>query len=46
MPEVIFTGPAGRLEGRFTSGEARRAHSDRAASAPAIGGTMNNQIIY
>ncbi len=47
MPEVIFTGPAGRLEGRF--------HSSRTKGAPIaiilhphpqFGGTMNNQIVY
>jgi hypothetical protein len=47
MPEVNFTGPAGRLEGRFQPARTRNApialvlhpHSE-------FGGTMNNQIIY
>jgi alpha/beta superfamily hydrolase len=47
MPEVNFTGPAGRLEGRFQPARTRHApiaivlhpHSE-------FGGTMNNQIIY
>ncbi|MDA1098979.1 MAG: alpha/beta hydrolase [Proteobacteria bacterium] len=47
MPEVIFNGPAGRLEGRF--------HESKAANAPIamvlhphprFGGTMNNKIVY
>lgn len=47
MPEIMFTGPAGRLEGRF--------HASKTKSAPIaiilhphpqFGGTMNNQIVY
>ena len=47
MPEILFTGPAGRLEGRF--------HPSKTKSAPIaiilhphpqFGGTMNNQIVY
>jgi alpha/beta superfamily hydrolase len=48
MPEVIFTGPAGRLEGRY-----QPAKGDRTAPIaivlhphPQFGGTMNNQIVY
>jgi alpha/beta superfamily hydrolase len=47
MPEVIFNGPAGRIEGRYT-----QAHSRSAPIAiilhphPQFGGTMNNQIVY
>ena len=47
MPEVIFTGPAGRLEGRFQP--AKRKNGPIAIILhphPAFGGTMNNQVIY
>lgn len=47
MPEVIFTGPEGRLEGRYH-------HNDNPTSPVAIvlhphplyGGTMNNKVVY
>src|ERR1700742_200586 len=47
MPEVIFAGPTGRLEGRFHPAKAKNApigivlhpHSQ-------FGGTMNNPIVY
>lgn len=47
MPEVIFNGPDGRLEGRY--------HHSRQANAPIAlllhphpqhGGTMNNKVVY
>ena len=47
MPEVIFNGPAGRLEGRY--------HPSKSKNAPLaivlhphsqFGGTMNNPIVY
>lgn len=47
MPEVIFNGPDGRLEGRY--------HHSRQATAPIAvllhphpqhGGTMNNKVVY
>jgi hypothetical protein len=47
MPEVIFNGPEGRLEGRY--------HHNRAPNAPIAlmlhphpqhGGTMNNKVVY
>jgi alpha/beta superfamily hydrolase len=47
MPEVIFPGPEGRLEGRY--------HPQRAKDAPIaiilhphpqFGGTMNNRVVY
>ncbi len=47
MPEVIFTGPAGRLEGRFQP--AKRKNGPIAIVLhphPQFGGTMNNQIVY
>jgi alpha/beta superfamily hydrolase len=47
MPDVIFTGPAGRLEGRFQPG--RGANAPIAAVLhphPQYGGTMNNKVVY
>ncbi|TCT11312.1 hypothetical protein EDC22_10469 [Tepidamorphus gemmatus] len=47
MPEVIFTGPAGRIEGRYQPPKTR--HSRIALILhphPQFGGTMNNQIAY
>lgn len=47
MPEVIFNGPEGRLEGRYVSGASENApialilHPD-----PHKGGSMNNRISY
>ncbi len=47
MPEVVFNGPSGRLEGRY--------HHNPAPNAPVaiilhphpqFGGTMNNQVVY
>ena len=47
MPEVIFTGPAGRLEGRFTQAKARGAPIAVILHPhPQFGGTMNNQVVY
>lgn len=47
MPEVIFTGPAGRLEGRYHQSE--KDHSPIALVLhphPLFGGTMNNHVVY
>jgi hypothetical protein len=47
MPEVIFNGPEGRLEGRYQP--AKRRGSPIAVILhphPQFGGTMNNQIVY
>jgi alpha/beta superfamily hydrolase len=47
MPEVIFTGPAGRVEGRYTAGPS--ASSPVALILhphPKHGGTMNNRVVY
>jgi alpha/beta superfamily hydrolase len=47
MPEVIFTGPAGRLEGRYHA--ARQKNPPIAIVLhphPQFGGTMNNNIVY
>lgn len=47
MPEVIFNGPAGRLEGRFQPGENETSPIAIILHPhPQFGGTMNNQIIY
>ncbi|MBZ0215572.1 MAG: alpha/beta hydrolase [Fimbriimonadaceae bacterium] len=47
MPEVIFNGPAGRLEGRFQPGEKETSPIAIILHPhPQFGGTMNNQIIY
>ncbi|MDX7950037.1 alpha/beta hydrolase [Lichenihabitans sp. Uapishka_5] len=47
MPEVIFNGPAGRLEGRFHHAKARGAPIAIVLHPhPQFGGTMNNQIVY
>ena len=47
MPEVIFPGPEGRLEGRY------HAHREKDAPIaivlhphPQFGGTMNNKVVY
>jgi len=47
MPEVIFNGPEGRLEGRYH--HAKRPNSPVALLLhphPQYGGTMNNKIVY
>ena len=47
MPEVIFNGPAGRLEGRFHPSKQRGAPIAIILHPhPQFGGTMNNQIVY
>ncbi|MDQ0317700.1 alpha/beta hydrolase [Amorphus orientalis] len=47
MPEVIFTGPAGRIEGRFQPAKNRNAPIGIVLHPhPQFGGTMNNQIVY
>jgi uncharacterized protein len=47
MPEVIFSGPAGRLEGRFHQSATRGAPIAIVLHPhPQFGGTMNNQIVY
>jgi len=47
MPEVIFNGPAGRLEGRFHPAKQRAAPIAVILHPhPQFGGTMNNQIVY
>ena len=47
MPEVIFAGPAGRIEGRYHPARSRNAPIAVVLHPhPQFGGTMNNQIIY
>ena len=47
MPEVIFTGPAGRIEGRYTPSKIKGAPIGVVLHPhPQFGGTMNNQIVY
>ena len=47
MPEVIFTGPAGRLEGRYQPSTEKSAPIAIVLHPhPQFGGTMNNQIVY
>ncbi len=47
MPEVIFTGPSGRLEGRYQHTEGEKTPVALILHPhPQFGGTMNNQITY
>ena len=47
MPEVIFNGPAGRIEGRYQPAKQRNAPIAIILHPhPQFGGTMNNQIVY
>ena len=49
MPEVIFNGPAGRLEGRYQPGKEKTAPIALILHPhphPKFGGTMNNKIVY
>ena len=47
MPEVIFTGPDGRLEGRYQPSRRKTAPIALVLHPhPRFGGTMNNQIVY
>lgn len=47
MPEVIFNGPAGRIEGRYQPGKEPNAPVAIIMHPhPEFGGTMNHQIIY
>src|SRR3546814_10465942 len=46
MPEVIFPGPEGRLEGRFSPAPRPRAPVAMILHPhPASGGTMNNRMV-
>ena len=47
MPEVIFNGPAGRLEGRYSHSKIKNAPLALILHpSPEHGGTMNNKISY
>ncbi len=47
MPEVMFNGPEGRIEGRYQPGREPNAPiAILLHPHPEFGGTMNNQIIY
>lgn len=47
MPEVIFTGEKGRLEGRYQPAKARQAPIAIILHPhPQFGGTMNNPVVY
>ena len=47
MPEVIFTGEDGRLEGRFQPGRSRTSPIAIILHPhPQFGGTMNNPVVY
>ncbi|WP_300304377.1 alpha/beta hydrolase [Ferrovibrio sp.] len=47
MPDIIFPGPDGRLEGRYTHGpEANAPIALILHPHPLYGGTMNNKVVY
>ncbi|MDA5193555.1 alpha/beta hydrolase [Govanella unica] len=47
MPEVIFNGPEGRLEGRYNPGTRENAPIALILHPhPQYGGTMNNKVVY
>ena len=47
MPDVIFTGPAGRLERRYHRGARTKASLALVLHPhPQFGGTMNNRVVY
>jgi alpha/beta superfamily hydrolase len=47
MPEIIFTGSAGRIEGRYHPSKVKNAPIAIVLHPhPQFGGTMNHQIIY
>src|SRR4029079_13396820 len=47
MPEVIFAGPAGRLEGRYQPSKQKNAPIAIVLHPhPQFGGTINNKIVY
>jgi len=47
MPEIMFTGPAGRLEGRYQPSKIKNAPIAMVLHPhPKFGGTMNNQVTY
>lgn len=47
MPEILFAGPAGRLEGRYSPGKSPTAPIALILHPhPQHGGTMNNKVVY
>jgi alpha/beta superfamily hydrolase len=46
MPEIIFNGPAGRLEGRYKPGPKDAPVALILHPHPQHGGTMNNKVVY
>jgi alpha/beta superfamily hydrolase len=47
MPEVFFSGPAGRIEGRYTQALDKKAPVALVLHPhPLYGGTMNNKVVY
>ena len=47
MPEVLFNGPAGRLEGRYSPGKSPTAPIALVLHpSPQHGGTMNNKVVF
>ena len=47
MPEVIFNGPAGRIEGKYTQSENKKAPAILVLHPhPLYNGTMNNKVVY
>ncbi len=47
MPDVIFQGPEGRIEGRYTHGKEANAPIALVLHPhPQRGGTMNNKVVY
>lgn len=47
MPEIIFNGPEGRLEGRYQPGKTANAPIGIVLHPhPQYGGTMNNKVVY
>ncbi len=47
MPEVIFNGPEGRIEGRYHQSENKNAPAALVLHPnPLYGGTMNNKVVY
>lgn len=46
MPEVIFNGPEGRLEGRYTHSHKNAPLALILHPSPELGGTMNNKITF
>ncbi len=47
MPEIIFPGPDGRLEGRYQRGKGENPPIAMVLHPhPALGGTMNNKVVF